>query len=120
MPSTPRFDRAIVRPPGATFAAGLSAAGLGAPDLELALVQHAAYCRTLAEVGLDLVRLEPDAGFPDSTFVEDTCQLSRHLAEFGFKTTTLDIRGTDPTMLHLKICALAAHSTGNSSGDPSP
>jgi dimethylargininase len=68
----PRFDRAIVRPPGPSFAAGLSTAGLGAPDLELALAQHEAYCRTLAEVGLELVRLPPDPGFPDSTFVEDT------------------------------------------------
>jgi dimethylargininase len=168
----PRFHRAIVRPPGATFTAGLSAAGLGAPDLELALEQHAAYCRTLTEVGLDLVRLEPNSGFPDSTFVEDTAvvtaagavltrpgaptragetaaiaqtldrlaievrtilapgtidggdvceadghfliglssrtnlegayQLSRHLAEFGFNSTTFDVRRADPTLLHLK------------------
>lgn len=68
----PRFDRAIVRPPGPSFTAGLSTAGLGAPDLELALAQHEAYCRTLAEVGLELVRLLPDPDFPDSTFVEDT------------------------------------------------
>jgi dimethylargininase len=68
----PRFDRAVVRPPGATFAVGLTTAGLGAPDLELAREQHDAYCRTLAEVGLELVRLPPDPGLPDSTFVEDT------------------------------------------------
>jgi dimethylargininase len=68
----PRFTRAIVRPPAATFADGLTEAGLGAPDLELALAQHEAYCGALAAAGLELVELPPDAAFPDSTFVEDT------------------------------------------------
>lgn len=67
-----RFDRALVRPPAVTFAAGLSAAGLGAPDLERALAQHAGYCRALERCGLSLVRLEADPRYPDSTFVEDT------------------------------------------------
>src|SRR5215213_266434 len=65
------FTHAIVRPPAATFAAGLTSSGLGAPDLELALEQHEAYCRTLERLGLSLLRLPPDAEFPDSTFVED-------------------------------------------------
>jgi dimethylargininase len=67
-----RFARALVRPPGATFAAGLTTAGLGSPDLERALVQHAAYCRALERCGLEVVRLEADPAHPDSTFVEDT------------------------------------------------
>jgi dimethylargininase len=66
-----RFTRAIVRPPAATFAAGITTSGLGPPDLALALEQHEAYCRTLERLGLALVRLGPDAAFPDSTFVED-------------------------------------------------
>ena len=66
-----RFTRAIVRPPAATFAAGITTSGLGPPDLALALEQHEAYCRTLERLGLSLVRLAPDAAFPDSTFVED-------------------------------------------------
>ena len=66
-----RFDRALVRPPGQTFAAGLTSAGLGVPDLARALDQHAAYCRALERCGLEVVRLEPDSGHPDSTFVED-------------------------------------------------
>jgi dimethylargininase len=65
------FTRAIVRPPAASFAAGITSSGLGPPDLALALVQHEAYCRTLERLGLSLVRLPPDPGFPDSTFVED-------------------------------------------------
>lgn len=66
-----RFTRAIVRPPGATFASGISSSGLGAPDLALARMQHDAYCRTLERLGVSLVRLPPDPDFPDSTFVED-------------------------------------------------
>src|SRR5881628_2634469 len=67
-----RFTRAIVRPPAATFAAGITSSRLGPPDLTLALEQLKAYCRALAGLGLSLVRLPPDPDFPDSTFVEDT------------------------------------------------
>jgi dimethylargininase len=66
-----KFTRAIVRPPAATFAAGITSSGLGPPDLAVALEQHEAYCRTLDRLGLALIRLPPDPGFPDSTFVED-------------------------------------------------
>jgi dimethylargininase len=66
-----RFTRAIVCPPAATFAAGITTSRLGPPDLTLALDQHNAYCRTLERLGLSLVRLPPNPDFPDSTFVED-------------------------------------------------
>ena len=66
------FTRAVVRPPAANFDRGLSRVDLGKPDLEVALDQHEAYCRVLAECGLALTRLEPDDRYPDSTFVEDT------------------------------------------------
>jgi dimethylargininase len=66
-----RFSRAIVRPPAATFADGITTSHLGPPDLALALEQHEVYCRTLERLGLSLVRLEADPSFPDSTFVED-------------------------------------------------
>jgi dimethylargininase len=65
------FTRAIVRPPAASFAAGITSSGLGPPDLALALKQHDAYCRALVRLGLSLVSLPPDPEFPDSTFVED-------------------------------------------------
>lgn len=67
-----RIVRAIVRPPSATFASGLTTAGLGAPDLDLARRQHDAYRAALEAAGVDLVVLEPDDRYPDSTFVEDT------------------------------------------------
>jgi dimethylargininase len=66
-----QFTHAIVRPPAATFADGITSSGLGPPDLALALEQHDAYCRTLERLGLSLVRLPPDPALPDSTFVED-------------------------------------------------
>ena len=65
------FSRAIVRPPGVNFAAGLTSAVDGTPDLELALQQHAHYCEALRACGLELTCLDPDPAYPDGTFVED-------------------------------------------------
>ena len=70
-----QLTRAIVRPPGAGFVAGLTTVRLGAPDHERALRQHALYCEALERCGLAVTRLEPDERYPDSTFVEDTALL---------------------------------------------
>jgi dimethylargininase len=79
-----KLSRAIVRPPGASFVAGLTRAKLGLPDYHSALRQHAAYCDALESCGLTLTRLEPDERFPDSTFVEDTAILiSRRVSGQG-------------------------------------
>lgn len=74
------FTRAIVRPPGRTFADGLTTAELGPPDLPSALLQHQAYVAALETCGLTVTSLLPDDRFPDSTFVEDTAVLARGLA----------------------------------------
>ena len=74
------FRHAIVRPPGATFAAGLTTATLGAPDLARTRAQHEAYCEALLECGLALTWLPADDRYPDSTFVEDTAVLTPHAA----------------------------------------
>jgi dimethylargininase len=74
------FTRAIVRAPGASFSLGLTTAQLGAPLLDVALSQHAAYCVALERSGLTLTRLEPDDRFPDSTFVEDSAVLTERFA----------------------------------------
>lgn len=66
------FTRAIVRPPARSFAAGLSSAVEGPPDVERALEQHAEYVRALRDCGLEVTCLEPDEAYPDGTFVEDT------------------------------------------------
>src|SRR5438132_5013538 len=65
------FTKAIVRAPSRNFAAGLTTAGLGAPDYQVALEQHAAYCAALEQCGLQLIRMEADDRYPDSCFVED-------------------------------------------------
>jgi dimethylargininase len=70
-----KFTKAIVRPPSANFADGLTTVDLGKPDYELALRQHEAYCRALESCGLTLTRLAADDRFPDATFVEDTAVL---------------------------------------------
>ena len=62
---------AIVRPPAATFAAGLTSRPEAVPDVTLALEQHAAYCQALLDCGLALTALPPDREHPDSCFVED-------------------------------------------------
>ncbi|HEX5634790.1 MAG TPA: arginine deiminase family protein [Gemmatimonadales bacterium] len=66
------FTAAIARTPAGSFAQGLTTAGLGAPDLERALRQHAAYCDALERLGVRVTVLPPDPAHPDSTFVEDT------------------------------------------------
>ena len=66
------FTRAIVRPPGANFSAGLTTVDLGIPNHDLALTQHAAYCKALVSCGLAVTMLPVDDAYPDSTFVEDT------------------------------------------------
>ena len=77
------FTKAIVRPPAPNFSEGLTTvgpeAGLGSPQFERALEQHAAYCAALEQCGLTLTRLEPDPNYPDSTFVEDTAILTERL-----------------------------------------
>lgn len=74
------FSHAIVRPPSASFVDGITTAGLGTPDLDLALVQHAAYVDALRACGLQIVELAPEPSLPDSTFVEDSALLTRRCA----------------------------------------
>ena len=73
-----RFSRAIGRPPADSFAAGLTGATLGPPDLGLARVQHAQYCVALQRLGVTILPVPPDPVHPDSTFVEDTAVVTRH------------------------------------------
>ncbi len=74
------FTHAIVRPPAANFADGITMAELGTPDVAHALAEHAAYCRALEQCGLTLTWLSEDAAHPDSTFVEDTAVITPHVA----------------------------------------
>ena len=76
------FTNALVRKPCRNIIKGLSSAGpggyarplggLGRPDYEKALAQHAAYVDALGACGLAVTALEADERFPDSVFIEDT------------------------------------------------
>ncbi|MDX2191795.1 MAG: hypothetical protein NW201_00480 [Gemmatimonadales bacterium] len=75
-----RFTRALVRRPTPNFADGLTSAALGAPDVALALAQHAAYVATLERLGLTIHALPPEPAHPDATFLEDTAVLAPRCA----------------------------------------
>lgn len=63
--------RAIVRRPAPNLGDGITTASLGAPDVPLALAQHAAYCGALARAGVAVTALDADPHHPDAHFVED-------------------------------------------------
>ncbi len=70
-----KFTKAIVRIPCRNFVNGLTTAGLGKPDYNLALKQHKKYIEALEMCGLEVLITEPDERLPDSVFVEDTAIL---------------------------------------------
>ena len=74
------FKKAIVRTPGKSLVSGISTAGLGIPDYDLALVQHANYIEALRECGVDVTVLDADEAYPDSVFVEDVALLTSECA----------------------------------------
>ncbi|MFN2357654.1 MAG: dimethylarginine dimethylaminohydrolase family protein [Desulfotignum sp.] len=67
------FTRAMVKTPCKNMVNGISHANLGTPDHALAVKQHERYIQALASCGLEVIVLDPDEAFPDSTFIEDTC-----------------------------------------------
>ncbi len=70
------FHRAIVKKPGSNFSEGLTTAELGSPDYQKTLLQHQMYGHALNKCGLELIYLQADLRYPDSTFVEDTAILT--------------------------------------------
>lgn len=74
------FTKAIVRLPGRSLISGLSSANLGAPDYRKAVQQHRQYVAALERCCLNVLVLDPDESFPDSTFVEDAAILTPHCA----------------------------------------
>ncbi len=71
-----QFRRAIARIPAETYPQGLTSAVHGVPDLALTRLQHRRYCEALQTLSLEVILLEADDRFPDSTFVEDTAVLT--------------------------------------------
>ena len=74
------FSRAIVRTPCENLVNGITTANLGLPDYNLALIQHQGYVDALRKCGLEVIVLDANEGFPDSTFVEDTALLTPECA----------------------------------------
>jgi dimethylargininase len=72
----PRFAEALVRPPGPTFAGGLTSGALGPPDHRKALDQHRAYADALVRCGVRVIALPANAAYPDATFLEDVAILT--------------------------------------------
>jgi dimethylargininase len=74
------FMHAIVRKPCQNLVRGITAANLGTPDYEKAILQHAVYVDGLRSCGLEVIVLEADEQYPDSTFVEDTAVVTEKMA----------------------------------------
>lgn len=74
------FSRAIVKTPGRSLIDGLSQAGLGRPDYQLALSQHRQYTEALRICGLAVEVLAADEAFADSVFIEDVAVLTPRCA----------------------------------------
>ena len=113
------FIRSIVRPPCANFANGLTSVDLGQPDYELALKQHDAYCRTLEDCGLSLMRLPPDERYPDSTFVEDTAVLTARgavITQPGAPSRLGEIDAVEPVLQDFFTRFYAIHEEGRLDG----
>jgi dimethylargininase len=76
-----RLTNAFARKPCRALINGLTGSpGLGKPDYEKALTQHAAYVKTLESLGLAVTVLGSDERFPDSCFVEDVAILGEEWA----------------------------------------
>jgi dimethylargininase len=66
-----KYSHAIVRKPCTELVNGITKANLGKPDYYKALEQHGRYVDALKECGLEVMVLDSDNQYPDSTFVED-------------------------------------------------
>jgi dimethylargininase len=74
------FSTAITRKPGKNFAQGIRTADLGASSYTMMLEQHAAYVKTLKQLGLSVIELEPLPEYPDAYFVEDVAVVTPDIA----------------------------------------
>jgi dimethylargininase len=74
--------RALVRPPGASFAQAISSRNLPI-DAGQARAQHAEYCQALAAAGVTVEALPADERYPDSCFMQDPALVLRGRAIIG-------------------------------------
>lgn len=74
------FTTAIVKKPCRNLTNGIRSADLGRPNYDLAKKQHRDYIQALKQCNLSVIELDSDENFPDSTFVEDACLITRRCA----------------------------------------
>jgi dimethylargininase len=74
------FKQAIVKTPCTNMVNGISEAGLGQPDYQLALQQHQQYIDALQQCGVEVTVLPADDNYPDSCFVEDPAIITTETA----------------------------------------
>lgn len=113
------FQGAIVRIPASNFADGLTTVGLGVPNFEQVLTQHAHYCDALKECGLDVTILDADLRFPDSTFVEDTAILTQRgaiLTRPGAHSREGEVDAIRPAIARFFPASLAIQGPGTVDG----
>ncbi len=99
-----QFTKAIVCTPCKRIIEGISTAGLGLPDYDLALQQHSKYVKALETCGLEVTVLPPDNDYPDSTFVEDTALLTPAVAVItnpGAPSRSGEVREMEETITRL-------------------
>jgi dimethylargininase len=111
--------RAVVRPPSANFAAGLTSVNLGAPIYARAIKQHEQYCSALEQCGLELVRLEADEHHPDSTFVEDVAVITERgaiLTRPGAPSRTGEVAGVREALAQFYSTLPSIHDPGTLDG----
>lgn len=70
----------IVRKLSKNFAEGITTADIGKPDYKKAMIQHVAYIEAFKKCGCNVVVLEADDRYPDSTFVEDVAIVTEKCA----------------------------------------
>jgi dimethylargininase len=92
---------AIVREPSKSFGKCISSHPLvHTISVEKAREQHRHYCHVLDDLGVDLIRLDPDHQFPDSCFVEDTAVIHKKKALIS-RMGALSRRGEEQSILQV-------------------
>ena len=74
------FSKAIVKKPCKSITKGITSSNLGLPDYSTTLEQHKNYVEALKNCGLEVIIMEADENYPDSTFIEDTALLTQNCA----------------------------------------
>ncbi|MBU3099242.1 MULTISPECIES: dimethylarginine dimethylaminohydrolase family protein [Clostridium] len=70
----------IVRKLSKNFAEGITTSDMGKPDYKKAIKQHEDYIEALKKCGCNVLVLEADERYPDSTFVEDVAIVTEKCA----------------------------------------